>query len=288
MLKNILVPVPAAEQEELVFRCAAFLARLHSAHIAFLYVRPDMRRLVEPMISAEFGGSAGIIQLIETLEHESIANHDRARSAMYSFCQREDLAISPVPLDGRPTAEWRVETGEDAEWLAVHGRVADLVLVGRAQAREAGSLQLLEAALMQTGRPLLLLPPNMPDRIGNTLAIAWKDTPEAATAITAALPFLMGAKKIVILGVIEDESVDSAACERLRGALVWHNPAVTVQTLTSGPDTPAGTLLKAAGELGADLLVMGGYGHSRMREMVFGGFTRHVLRETELPVLMAH
>ena len=132
---------------------------------------------------------------------------------------------------------------------------------------------------------LLIVPAQPPDRIGDVLAIAWKDTAEAAGAVTAGLPLLEGARQVVILSVTEDEQADRAACQRLREALEWHNPATTVQHLARSGEEPARTLLKAAANLGVDLLVMGAYGHSRARSLVFGGMTGQVLRAADLPVL---
>jgi nucleotide-binding universal stress UspA family protein len=123
--------------------------------------------------------------------------------------------------------------------------------------------------------------------VPETIAIAWKATPHAARALTAALPFLSIAKQIVILTVEEDQHAPQEEADRLMACLRWHGIPVTVRHLR--PDAHSGpeTLLSVAGEHAA-LLVMGGYGHSRLREWIFGGFTQHVLRGAEMPVLMAH
>jgi nucleotide-binding universal stress UspA family protein len=121
-----------------------------------------------------------------------------------------------------------------------------------------------------------------------TVAIAWKDTPEAAHAVAAAMPFVRRATRVVILSVEEDAKSTEPSCERLRHAIRWQNPRVIVHHLQQDGRHPVETMLEGVATLGADLLVMGGYSHSRMREVVFGGFTRRVLKSAELPVLMAH
>lgn len=288
MFRYILVEATGREADMAVFRTAVGLARIHPAHLVFLHVQPVVQKVALPVVSAEFGGGAGIAELVASLQQEAVARHDKAKDTVHGFCARELIAMSSTPLDASPSAEWRPETGEAAHWLAVHGRVADLTLLGRVRKQDNVSTDVIDAALMETGRPLLIVPPRLPAQPGRTVAIAWKDTAEAASAVAAALPLLRRAHRVIILSVEEDARTDAAACERLRHALVWHNRATTVQRLAAANVEPVDVLLNAATELGADLLVMGGYGHSRMREVVFGGFTRRVLQSADLPVLMAH
>jgi nucleotide-binding universal stress UspA family protein len=287
MFRYILVEATGRETDMPVFRTALTLARIHAAHIAFLHVQPDVRKLAIPVGSAEYGAGAGVAEFIAWLEQEALTRHDKAKEAVQDFCVRQAITMSTTPLDASPSAEWRVEHGEEAHWVAVHGRVADLTLLGCVREHGRVSMDVVDAALMETGRPILILPALPPAQIGQTVAIAWKDTAEASSAIAAALPLLRMAQQVIILSVVEDTRTDAAACERLRHALAWHNRATTVQCLTASGGEPADILLKAAAEFGADLLVMGGYGHSRMREVVLGGFTRRVLQAAELPVLMA-
>jgi nucleotide-binding universal stress UspA family protein len=186
------------------------------------------------------------------------------------------------------TADMVVETGNEAQWLAEYGRFADLVVVGRVRDGEAVALDVLEASLMDTGRPLLIAPAAAPEKLLGTVVIAWKDTPEAARAVSSAMPLIDRAEKLVILTVGEDEKTGQDAAERLQRSLRWHNPATSVKFLERGGRAPVDVLQDAAKSLGATLLVMGGYSHSRLREVVFGGFTQRMLAGCDLPVLMAH
>ena len=149
-------------------------------------------------------------------------------------------------------------------------------------------MDVLEAALISTGRAVLIAPAKPRSQLSGVVAIAWKDGPEAARAVAAAQPFLEMAGRVVILSVVEDVRTGEQSCERLRHALAWHNPRTSVQCMTQGNRPPIDTLLAVAAAANADLLVMGGYGHSRTREVIFGGFTRRVLSHADLPVLMAH
>lgn len=271
-----------------VFRAAVAFARAYGTHLVFLYVRPDIEKLIVSTASGQTNGGIGVAELIGFMEQESLVRYEKAKAAVEAVCTQESVAMSAMPLDATPSAEWLMETGDEAQWLAAHGRIADLTVLGRL--RENGSVptDVLDAVLLDSGRPLLILPPQPPARIGQTVAIAWKDTAEAASAVAAALPILARAQRVVILSVAEDERTDAAACARLHRALLWHNRATSVQHLAATEGEPADALLRAAGVLGADLVVMGAYGHSRMREIIFGGFTRQVLQTADLPVLMAH
>jgi len=288
MFRYILVPATGFKTDAPVFHIAAALARISGAHLMFLHVRPDVEKVVVPVASAEFGGGSGMAELVDSLKQEAVTRYDKAKIMVETFCAQTSIVMSAAPLDGAPSAEWRVETGDETDWLSVYGRVADLLVLGRMRGAKTVPMDVLDAALMETGHPLLIVPAQTPEQIGQTVAIAWKDTAEAASAVSAALPLLVAAQRVIILSIEEDPERDAAACERLNQVLLWHNRSTTVRRLKAAGCDPADTLLKAATELGADLLVMGGYGHSRMREVVFGGFTRRVLQAADLPVLMAH
>ena len=164
---------------------------------------------------------------------------------------------------------------------------ADLLVIGRASTDGGFSLESIEAALVDSGRPLLISPAAPLATLPETVVIGWKATREAARAVTAALPFLHIAKQIVIMTVAEDQRAPGEETDRLMAGLRWHGVPVSVRHLPAGGQSPADALLTVAREHAA-LLVMGGYGHSRLREWIFGGFTLHVLRGCEVPVLMAH
>jgi nucleotide-binding universal stress UspA family protein len=288
MSRYVLVPATGADSDEPVFATALAVARHLPAHLEFLHVRLDVQETLTAMASADAGGGIGFGQLLETLAQEVAGRQKKAELAFRDFCERERLLVSADPQAVLPSVEWRMETGDEPTWLAAHGRAADLVVVGRAHNGEAVDMGLLEAALMTTGRPTLIAPAQARTEWSGIVAIAWKDRPEAARAVAAAQPFLRTAEQVIILSVVEDARADERSCERLRHALSWQNPKTSVQSLKQEERPAVDTLLAAAGAANADMLVMGGYGHSRVREVMFGGFTRRVLSHADLPVLMAH
>ena len=149
-------------------------------------------------------------------------------------------------------------------------------------------MEVLEAALMDTGRPLLVVPPTVPQTLLGTVVIAWKDTAEAARAVAAAVPLLERAERVVIVSVVEEDEPREHTSDRLLRSLRWHNPNTCVRQLGRERRKPVDVLLQEAERLNASLIVMGGYSHSRLREVVFGGFTNRILSGVDVPVLMAH
>src|SRR6185437_12830470 len=120
-------------------------------------------------------------------------------------------------------------------------------------------------------------PKQIPDDISSNIAIAWKETAEAARAVTAAMPLLRRARRVMVLTVSEDETEppSDASGQRLAEHLRWHGLKVAAHRAPLDMFTPPEALMAAAKNGGASMLVMGGYGHSRALEFVFGGFTRH-------------
>src|SRR5665647_1575538 len=172
--------------------------------------------------------------------------------------------------------EWRSAAAYPADFLAAEARAADLLVVGRSENYTAlGPHQLLDIgdAVMKAGRPVLVVPPRCTALAPNRILVAWKDTAEARRAIAAALPLLKRAAELAVVEIISDDDERDAAGSRLADVTKWlqrHNitAAATVE-LSAGDD---GSHLDAiASETRADIIVAGAYGHTRLREWIFGG-----------------
>jgi nucleotide-binding universal stress UspA family protein len=287
MIKTILVPASASDADATVFTSGLTVARAFGAHLDFLHVRRDTAALAAATIS-EDTAPATARHLIDQYEQEADHREQRAEQNFRDFCRRERLQIADAPaIASGPSAQWHREVGLEAERITDYGRAADLLILGRPPARDGVSAGVLEAALLDSGRPLLI-PGEAPlAALPERIAVAWKETPEAARAVAAAMPFLSKANRVTILLV--EEGVERPANEepRVAAGLRWHGFQVSVRRLQPGPEGAPETLLAAAREEAA-LLVMGGYGHSRLREWLFGGFTQRVLSGSPLPVLMMH
>lgn len=288
MPKVILVPATGTAEDAAVFATALAAARLFGSHLVALHVRPDVRREIATMASVDMGVTAGLDTMIADLEAQSETREKAAMQAWTAFRTANNVTLADSPGTPGITGEWRAEVGNEADWLAEHGRTSDLVIAGRGREGGVVAMDVLETALMDSGKPLIVAPDNAPATLDGPVVVAWKNTRESAKAVAAALPFIRKASKVVILTVPESsDSEPDPSPVRLAAALRWHN-SVEVKTLPSGGGEPVKILMKAAREAKATLLVMGGYGHTRLREAVFGGFTRAVLENAPIPVLMAH
>jgi nucleotide-binding universal stress UspA family protein len=289
MYRYILVPATGAPSDQSVFATALLAAQPFAAHIEFLHVRVDVTEVVISMSTGGLGGGGTVQGVVDKLEAETRQVEGHAWQLVESFCEQAGIRRAGEPQrDGAISAAFSVETGSDAQWISEYGRFADLVVVGRAQPGREMAMEVLEAALMDTGRPLLVAPPEAPEGLLGTIVIAWKDTPEATRAVAAALPLLERAEQVMVLSVVEEDEPHEQACDRLLRTLRWHNPATSLRRLGRERRKPVEVLLQEAHRLNASLIVMGGYSHSRLREVVFGGFTNRILSGVDLPVLMAH
>lgn len=284
MIKTILAPATGTDADSAVFAAALAVARPLGAHLDILHVRLESREIAAAL-AADVGGALVSAALIEKLEAEADQREETAKKAFEAFCERERVCIDAAPAEpGGVSAQWHREVGNEIGWLVEYGRTSDLLVVGRHV--EGAMRETLEAALLDTGRPLLI--PGTEPLDPKTVAIAWKSTREAARAVTAAAPFLATAKRIVIITATEHGRIDRDSGMRLFATLQRHNPATEARYVPASSRGTPETLLATAAEVGAGLLVMGGYSHSRVRELILGGCTEHMLRNAPLPVLMAH
>jgi nucleotide-binding universal stress UspA family protein len=288
MIKTILVAVSGNAADAANLTSGLAVARPFAAHLDVLHVRSDPVAVAVAMTSDVGGGGAMTPGLLEQLERDARERETRARDNFAQFCKTARLAEAAEPGrrgGKRPSVQFHVESGEEPRWMVRYGVAADLIVAPRGTGEAQSGRATLEAVLLETGRPLLIPPAApLPDEF-RRVAIGWKATPQAARAVAAALPFLARAREVVVL-TVEEAGGPRDEARRLVQNLAWHGVTAAAKRLPPGSDGPA-TLIAAAAE-SADLLVMGGYGHSRLREWAFGGFTELVLDAAPLPVLMAH
>lgn len=287
MSQYIIVQSTGSDSDATVFDLAVQVARRGPTHLEFLHVSPDVRDMMAALTPGLMGDAYGLQQIVDEFEQAAQERAQRAEQIVRTLCEREKITISGDVSTHGTTAAFRHKTGVEANILPSHGRVADLVVIGRNAPAGYGQTELLGTLLLEAGRPILLcptaptvLPPN------GTIAIAWKDRPQAARAVAGARGFIETAEHVVILTIDEDE--EDPADSLLAHALSWQTKKVTSVHLSLDGQLTADALLAAATKAGAGLLVMGGYGHTRLREAVFGGVTRRVMAHADIPVLIMH
>jgi nucleotide-binding universal stress UspA family protein len=289
MNQYIVVQSTGSDSDAAVFDLALQVARRGRTHLEFVHVSADVRDVIAAMSPGLMGDGYGLQRIADEFDEAAQERAQRAEATVRAFCEREKIAITGDMGAAGTTAAFRHETGVELNILPLRGRVADLIIAGRGPDAAHEQADLLGTLLLETGRPVLLSPA-APSVLapGGTVAIAWKDAPQAAHAVAAARNFIESAGHVVILTLDEDDDGEDPAGERLAQALGWQAKKVGVVRLTPDGQLPGDALLAAAAQAGAGLLVMGGYGHTRLREAVFGGVTRRVLAHATLPVLMMH
>ena len=183
---------------------------------------------------------------------------------------------------------WRQGEADPASFLVMHARAADAVIVGRELPDDnAGDMAVAPGpVLMEVGRPVLVVPPGLDRPKAARIIIAWKDTPEARRAVSFALPFIRRADQVFVVSAGSEARFEGA--EEVSEFLTRHGAHVTTQLLEVPGKEVTAEILRYANRQDADLVVMGGYGHSRLREWLFGGVTRDILQISPICCLMSH
>jgi nucleotide-binding universal stress UspA family protein len=293
VFKTILVPLNGVDQDEAALAAALGLARRFAAHFDCVRVRLGPSGLVweGELVDVASGLLGG--DVMNLLRERARERSQRAYDTFHRFCEREKIPLRDSPARGATlSANWCEYAGGQTETLVSLARVHDLTVVARDLLKQTDpTADLAGAVLLGSGRPVLLIGAKPPRNFTRTVAIAWKPGPGAARAVAAALPLLAAAKEVVVMVAREgDESLRGCreAAESLATSLQWHGAKTRTAVLGPSRDGPAQAIAGAAQRYGATLLIMGGYGHARTRERVFGGFTQDVLGACPLPALLFH
>ncbi len=189
--------------------------------------------------------------------------------------------------------EWRSNLEFPADMLCRQARAGDLLIIGRGEVERAtGPQRVVDPGdvLMQSGRPVLIVPPGVTDVALAHVLIAWKDTRESRRAVADALPFLKAAGAVSILELCAEEDVEDLrnAVEDVAAFLSRHAIAAKSEVRALNQTDPATEIIASAKQQGADLIVAGAYGHARLREWVFGGVTYELIKRSPVCCLLSH
>lgn len=289
-IKTILTPHNGTKEARPALDVAFTLGRDLGAHVNVLNVTSDPQDAV-PLLGE--GMSAAIIEeMLQLSERESEERAARASAAFDDACTLYSTAVATeATAGGGASASLERVRGREDEVVAMKGRLTDLIVAARPVGdSQAVSMMTINAALFETGRPVMIAPPSFPavdGIIGRKVAVSWNGSAEASRAVAAAMPLIARSQGVVVLTANSDKTSSNLAAE-LAAYFAWHGVAAETKELIASGGHVGETLLDECGVVGADLLVMGAYTHSRMRQLILGGVTRHVLNEAQIPVLMAH
>ena len=211
----------------------------------------------------------------------------QARQIFESFMQGHNVPRSTAKIEALSFG-WLDDAPQGEDFVGSYGRVFDVIVLSRPGANETFvHNRALYSGLFESGRPVLLAPPAPPPQISTNVLIAWNRSTEQARAISLAMPLLQKAKRVTVLTVIGGTEVPGPSAEQLIHYLQRNGIAAEPMSVGLDGKNTGQTILAAAQSTGCDLLVKGAYTQSRLRQMIFGGATRHVLENAEIPVLLA-
>jgi nucleotide-binding universal stress UspA family protein len=283
-LRDLVVVLDGSARDATKLAVAVELARRTDAHLTGLC---PLELLLPPDMSFALGGYPDLWALPEfSKQVESQAN---AKAAVVEAGFRETLRREAIQGD------WILEPGSLISAVTRRAHAADLIIVGQADPQNPlppVARSLVEDVLMTAGRPLLIIPyAGTFATLGTNALVGWTPTRESARAVHDALPVFAAGAKVLVLTVESTKSgeLDPLPTVDIAEHLARHALDVSAaRTVVSDGLSPADALLDYASDIQADLLVVGGYGHSRTREMILGGVTRDLLHHMTVPVLMSH
>lgn len=284
-IRKLLLPLTGTAAGEAALSISLMIARLWNAHVTALHVRVDSRD-VAPLAGEGLSG-AMIEEMMSATEKESSDRAHAVRSMFDRFVAQHDVILSEArPGAECATASFAAVTGREEDLVAQQARLADLTVVPHPDAGEdVSSSDALHAVLFDSGRPVLISPRTAPTTVGSRICLGWNGTAESASAVYAALPWLQRADAVRILSADGYQRRGPGAPD-LAAYLSLHGVHADIVMFQSVGNSVGAGLLSAARDFGCDLLAMGAYSHSRLRQLILGGVTRHVLEHSALPVMM--
>ncbi len=285
-IRQILVPIRGDGKGEGVLDCALCFGRRFNTHLDVVHCRPRPEDLIPFGVSVPALLKKSILASAGGLADEE---ERMVKDLFVSYCQRNRLTVAeqpPWPAD-QISISWREKTGKQAAVVALYGRLADLIVVAQPDREQNLGLNTLEAALLETGKLVLMSPSKPVTTCGDHVAVAWNGSCEAARAVTMALPVLAAAGNVTIVSMSEHEPL-SLGPDDLKDYLASHGISATTESHKSKPTAVGGALLDAVKSAGADVLLMGAFGQARRRELVMGGVTQHLIDHADVPVLLVH
>jgi nucleotide-binding universal stress UspA family protein len=284
---KILAPLTGGARDAIVLESAFAAAAPFAAHVVALFVRPDP---AEAMPFFGEGISAAVLQEVVDAARDAADKASRDAQALLAkvaAVANADVTAKPEKRD-RPSASFREVQGNFADRVAQASRLADLVVFGPLKSGDKPGLgEAFEAALLEAGRPVLLTAQGPQRNFVGRIAIGCDGSVASAHAVTASLPYLKIAASVELFTVKRGEECGSP-CDEVREYLSLNGIACSERLLDAGQRPTGEAVLDAASQCGADLLVLGGYGHSRLRQAFVTGVTRHVVSHAELPLFLVH
>ena len=279
-MKTILVPTEQASAMASALDTALLLARKFDSRIEGFALRPAVADLVA------MDPDSGLTMV--AVKENDVEMVRQAETTFRGFMDGHRLPLSAGGGKASLSYAWLADAPSGHDFVGSYGRVFDVIVLARpGDEWQSPSMITLESALFESGRPVLIAPPTAPASLGTNILVAWNNSTEQARTMADAMPLLRLAGRVTIL-TVEGATVAGPSGEQMARSLEFNGIAADTLTAKPGKRSAGETILAKAEELGCDLIIKGAYTQSRLRQMIFGGTTRHILAHAKLPVLMAH
>jgi nucleotide-binding universal stress UspA family protein len=278
-MKTILVPTEQNDVMDSALQTALLLARKFDSYIEGFALRFAITDAVAMDVASTMP--------LATFERESQEAAKQARGQFETFMQTNHVSRA-TGKKGVLSFGWLEDALEGDYFVGSYGRVFDVTVLGRPSSDPRGPhMSTLEASLFESGRPSLIAPPSPPAVMGENILVAWNCSTEQARATAFAMPLLRQAKRVMVL-TVEGATVPGPTGEQIVRYLQFNGVSATAATQRAQGRGGGEVILAYAAAQGCDLIVKGAYTQSRLRQMIFGGTTRHILANATLPVFTAH
>lgn len=281
-MKTILVPFYDDDIAQSALGASWLVAERFKSYVEALFVmRPPQ------IFDGEGIALAG--SYMTQLKDEERRLAESAHKRFQSVIESRGVSVVDVATEADGvTAGWRETEGLEGQVVGDYGRLFDLIIIGRNFGQPWIDWSVMcEAALFETGRPVLVAAAETPSSIGERVVVAWNGSTETARCIALSMPFLERADSVLVL-TVEGWQVPGPGGDQVTAHLRRNGISASAKHVDSGSRSVGEAILDETKEFNADLIVKGAYTHSRLRQLVFGGATRHLLHNTPIPLFMAH
>ncbi|MDX9860040.1 MAG: universal stress protein [Rhodospirillales bacterium] len=282
-MKTILLPLVDDVSAASATETALLIARRFGSYIEGLFVRSPLPVVSHGPVPPYFLG-----QYREFWDQ----NAERARRRFAAFMNERDVPFREISVRSEePTAWWREKEGDRDAVIGSYGRLFGLIVICRTPPDVSPDwMGVCEAAIFYSGRPVVVSARQVPRSLGEIVVVAWNGSTETARTLGLGWPILRGARTIHVVSVsgASGGMVPGPSGEEVAAHMVRDGLNATARTVPANGRSAAAALLAEARALGADLVVKGAFTRSRLQQMIFGGTTREILAEADIPVLIAH
>lgn len=290
-IKTILVPFGGQDTEIGTLQTALSLAKLYNAHVEVWHVSPNPYKEVTLYSGPSMAIPYFDEETIKALKEFYVENRKEAKSKYFKIIRENKIPHLDNPGNVMtPSVSFHWANGDVEHIISTRARLTDLIVLCRSPKRGGSRFpDVIDSCLFKTGKPVLLIPPGKSARrLNGKAVIGWNASIESSRAVNASLPLLQKGKALIVTAMTNEAKNFPIPAKDLAEHLERHEIATKVLQVDTGKTSPSEILLKAVKNMDAGLLVIGAYTHSRLREVILGGVTDHMLRKANIPVLMMH